>query len=400
MRPRQPPVGFPKKLKSEDSGRKESGPLLQRPELEPKPLHMEYAFFALLAALSYSKGELAASCLFKHNNTLKFFDAPNDLKAFAVKIGDHAYIAFRGTLTTSKANWAMDFDIALTGSPWRHRGFQRAWESLRPKVAEWLLKHRPSIISLTGHSLGSAIATVAAYELAQAAVNNEGELSFCAAPEEDQFHSLWTIGEVVGFGGPRVGLGSFVRRYRELKVGPNTTLTLGDCTKRFVMMSDVVARIPPPVPYKHVVSKTRIDAQGQMSFDAFPWFVRSFFYSPRLPVNSDLPFVTSSLREPQSPFTGIPISMGLIDPKTPWWIKLLVVPYLSLIAGRAFLKDVSYHDCLRYYAALKQSYKRPPQLLLGLGQLRAEAQLRKAARIRMKSSLRNRLGRGQPSSQN
>src|SRR5258706_2611203 len=73
-----PPFAKPRKLPEQIADENPS-----RFEPEPKLLYMEDAFFALLATLAYRDNQLAAKCLFKHNNTLAFFEAPRELKAFA-----------------------------------------------------------------------------------------------------------------------------------------------------------------------------------------------------------------------------------------------------------------------------------------------------------------------------
>jgi hypothetical protein len=126
----------------------------------PEPLYArDDTVFAMLATLAYDK-KVAERC-FRRNPTLDFFETRH-LQAFAVKKEDEAYIAFRGT--DNCHNWLSDFNFILIGRPLRHRGFQRAWDALKPKVYEWLTKHKPSTIFVTGHSLGSAIATIAAYD--------------------------------------------------------------------------------------------------------------------------------------------------------------------------------------------------------------------------------------------
>jgi len=299
------------------------------------PPKIDNAYFALLSLLAYE--EKKARIYFKNNTSFQSFDAPGDLKAFAVKIDNHAFISFRGTV--SWANWKIDLCAFVTGSPLRHKGFQLAWESLRPAVDTWLSSHTPSTVSFTGHSLGSALATLAAFDLAQSwLVDDLGK-----APKEPRY----IIGYVVGFGSPRVGLGSFVQKYRSLKTGPDPSVTLANRTARFVMATDLVARVPPPFFYEHVVSESPLGYPPPPRFGGgwslntvskLPWYLRIF-----------------SHRGPFSQGSGADApNIGLIylilDPTTWFWFKL---PLFASLAGFAFAQDASYHACRRYRDAFK-----------------------------------------------
>ena len=109
-----------------------------------------------------------------------------------------------------------------------HRGFKNAldevWEDLFPYLAA--LQRRGCKIWMTGHSLGAALATLAA----------------------DRY------GEVQGvytFGSPRVGN----RRFKE-----NYSIR----AYRFVNGNDMVARVPPPGFYVHVGEPRFIDHEGSI----------------------------------------------------------------------------------------------------------------------------------------
>jgi hypothetical protein len=85
-------------------------------------------------------------------------------------------LAFRGSL--SEANWLADFQIWLKKVDWCtdcrvHEGFLGAWNEVKPQVITQLasaIVANPSFrIVVTGHSLGAAIATVAAGDLRRTA---------------------------------------------------------------------------------------------------------------------------------------------------------------------------------------------------------------------------------------
>jgi len=100
-----------------------------------------------------------------------------------------------------------------------HRGFQNAYLSLRKSVHEWLHgkthREREALVHLCGHSLGGALATLAAIDL-------QG--------------SGWLVQAVVTFGAPRVGNSAFANMYR--------ALGLSKCTARFTNKSDPVPWVP------------------------------------------------------------------------------------------------------------------------------------------------------------
>jgi pimeloyl-ACP methyl ester carboxylesterase len=76
-----------------------------------------------------------------------------------------------------------DFNIRPAGRPRRHLGFLKCWKRLKPQVEQWLRQNWPEGIILTGHSLGAALAQVAAIDLCE----------------------RWRIDAVIGFGAPLVG---------------------------------------------------------------------------------------------------------------------------------------------------------------------------------------------------
>jgi Lipase (class 3) len=131
-------------------------------------------------------------------------------------------IAFRGTKPTSLKNWITDIDVFETKQinsdtdVLVHKGFYKAWKSIRVQVLEKLAALKKQFdfdILTTGHSLGAALATLCSFELAQ--------------KEEKSFN--WN------FGSPRVGNLEFVDMYKKLV--PNTF--------RVVNNKDLIPHLPP-----------------------------------------------------------------------------------------------------------------------------------------------------------
>ena len=116
-------------------------------------------------------------------------------------------------------------------------GFQDAYLTVNSAVIQWLKKmatsneSRPFRLHIAGHSLGGALATLAAVDLMQRG---------------------WQVAAVVTFGSPKVGQRQFRELYQQLQ--------LSKCTVRFVNQADLVPCAPPcalpfPWDFHHVVDK-------------------------------------------------------------------------------------------------------------------------------------------------
>ncbi len=151
-----------------------------------------------------------------------------------------AIVAFRGT---QPDEWSDVFDDALALLvPWDrpgtfvHAGFklalERIWPALHPVLAGLGPTRR---IWFTGHSLGAALATLAADRYEDPA-------------------GLVTIGS------PRVGGPIFAHHFNE---------RFGARALRYVNSTDVVTHVPPPLPlpYKHVDQLRQIARDGHVSPD-------------------------------------------------------------------------------------------------------------------------------------
>lgn len=118
-------------------------------------------------------------------------------------------VAFRGTESDKFEDLVSDLStlpVAHPGGGRVHRGFWRAYEPIRERLAA-LVAPRDATLLITGHSLGAALATLAAADL--------------------------TPAKLVTFGSPRVGDAAFAARLAGLVI------------RRYVGCCDVVTRVPP-----------------------------------------------------------------------------------------------------------------------------------------------------------
>jgi hypothetical protein len=148
------------------------------------------------------------------------FSRATDTRALVFADADDAVIAFRGT--ADLRNWLTDLQCDLR--PWRsaharvHHGFLAAWRSIRDETIQTVEDLGPKRrLWLTGHSLGGALAMLAALELKSVA-SNAANLAGCYT-----------------FGQPRVGNADFRDWFNAV---------LRDKTFRVVHSDDIVARVP------------------------------------------------------------------------------------------------------------------------------------------------------------
>jgi len=158
-------------------------------------------------------------------------------------------IAFRGTEGKKVADVIADARVAPTQGPVGlvHTGFNHAlhevWDAMRPTITRF--QDNKQTIWFCGHSLGAALATLAAAEYV---INDGGTVN-----------GLYTIGQ------PRVGDDKFATHF--------DNVLINKCF-RFVNNNDVVTRIPIPdlvCKYTHVGNMLYIDSAGRLN-DSIPWW--------------------------------------------------------------------------------------------------------------------------------
>ena len=150
------------------------------------------------------------------------------------------YLAFRGT--ESPLDWLTDANVDRVG--YRgfqvHEGFLRAYRSAYASIVSKLDVNRSLII--TGHSLGGALATLAAYDLLM---------------------SGFLVNAVYTFGSPRVGCKRFAAAFN---------LEFRNRSYRIIHSADIVCRLPTPWRYRHVDASVFYDHDKPGVMDVLPWY--------------------------------------------------------------------------------------------------------------------------------
>jgi hypothetical protein len=182
-----------------------------------------------------------------------FGDPGRGVAAFAAVSADGTtLLSFRGTQPDSYEALITDLRVNLVAWPESagrvHSGFAIALLAMKPQIAEWIGRKRPDVskLILTGHSLGAAMATLAA--------------------------TIWRPEWLVTFGSPRVGDAAF---------GGTIMATH---SLRFVDCCDAVTDEPPELlGYRHIGNLTYLtqDAGIVDNPDA------SFILADRLPARVD-----------------------------------------------------------------------------------------------------------------
>src|SRR5712691_173337 len=177
----------------------------------------------------------------------RFFDR-DDTQAFAAGSADCVIVAFRGTEPKELRDWLTDADCRLVDGPFGkvHDGFYRAlrevWDEIAATVAQF--QDRAQSLWLTGHSLGAALAALAAAELRD--------------KPDKPVYGLYTFGQ------PRTGDRVFKRTFdRDFE---------SQCF-RFVNNNDLVTRVPTrAMGYSHVGTFLYFDEDGDLKDDPGFWF--------------------------------------------------------------------------------------------------------------------------------
>lgn len=182
------------------------------------------------------RGDLPANNGPNGTDTQYRLEEPTPKHFVVVLPGTASLTDFRTDAKILKTKWLGDGAMV-------HCGFAQATTSIFPELADRLVTAES--VTLAGHSLGGAIATLAADLLTDMGV---------------------PVDEVYTFGSPRVGNFSFAQRYNE---------DLGDVTYRFVNARDPVPWLPFPLRfvrtgvYTHVAQRIYLTHDGELEFEPF-----------------------------------------------------------------------------------------------------------------------------------
>ena len=184
-----------------------------------KPFPEQAALFAQLSSIAY-KDLAEAEPLFTELGFKATFIEVNDSEAYFLTDADDLVFVCRGTQPTEWRDIAADLDARMvdssTGVGKVHRGFKTSVDHVWPKLKEIAVKYgKKRTIWCTGHSLGAAMATLAAYRLQRNA-------------DMPNPQALFT------YGSPRVGNKEYIKGITDT----------GVLHFRFVNNTDVVPRVP------------------------------------------------------------------------------------------------------------------------------------------------------------
>lgn len=173
------------------------------------------------------------------------FISAKSTQATIIRRGDIVILAFRGTETDKIKDWISDLRVAkITFNGHKvHKGFYRAYQNVR----RFILDHvnnldKSTQLYITGHSLGAALATLAAYDLL--------------------LHGF-KISGVYTFGSPRVGDRKFAAAFNK-KFEARCYRIIND--------SDIVCRVPTMLRWRHVNQPIFFDKNKKPEMIAPPWW--------------------------------------------------------------------------------------------------------------------------------
>lgn len=196
---------------------------------------------AMLSALAYKDVDPSIQATLKQlgYNTIEFLDI-DGAQAYLLANDTLVTLVFRGTEPGEPS------DLIADAKTWKskskvagrvHDGFYDEIEKLWKSIEDFIYKHKSKECTITGHSLGAAMATI------------------CAARLQDEFSNI----SLYTFGSPRVGNKEFVN---SIKIKHH----------RWVNNNDAVTRVPPALlGFKHHGELNYLNFYGNVRNGLSPW---------------------------------------------------------------------------------------------------------------------------------
>ncbi len=202
---------------------------------------------AMASQLAYSDSAAIATTAKNWGFAQSVFFDHRETQGFITSNSDMILIAFRGTEPKKLLDWMTDAEIAMADflGGKVHAGFLRAldniWDDLTSAITT--LQTSAQSVWVTGHSLGAALATLAAARF--------------------RLQLAKPVNGIYTYGSPRVGDTDFQMRFNQL-----CELT----TFRYVNNADGVTRVPPrEMGYRHIGTLVYFDADGKITSDVHRW---------------------------------------------------------------------------------------------------------------------------------
>ncbi len=205
----------------------------QAPEFDP----VNAWWLAEISMLAYADGDgfVRRQLMSAGMSSVKMYSSPagssDHTQAILTFNADAVIVAFRGTEPSEWKDLITDMkarQIELETGGKVHAGFQSGllsvWDQMKPEIERLSASGRS--VWMTGHSLGAALAVLAAHDYQKPA-------------------------NVYTFGAPRIGDAGFVEHYHQ-------------STFRVVNNTDLVADVPPPLWYQHVGELIYFNSQHQL----------------------------------------------------------------------------------------------------------------------------------------
>jgi pimeloyl-ACP methyl ester carboxylesterase len=197
-----------------------------------------------LALYAYRSQEEAKAATESLGLTEFSWHTNHSTQAFIAKGDDVVYLAFRGTEADNPIDWITDAKFAPAVGAFGasvHSGFSRGLDEVWSDVVS-IVKAASAPVVLTGHSLGAALATLAAA----------------------RFTEMGTpVGGLYTYGSPRCGLSQFKSELDQRTL---------EQSYRFINHIDLVTRVPLLTQgYRHVGNRVYFDAAGTPHINASAW---------------------------------------------------------------------------------------------------------------------------------